>query len=138
MATGLQCHVCSCACYRLFGGAKGGDFRMRLAGALVPAFRDDALAVRNDTANPGIRVSRLKSSLRERQCPCHRETIKFAEHHVTPKDRPTHPFATRPPVAMQPNSRLFRVTEPSLTAISLGLGDYLPLEAGESAGSNGS
>jgi hypothetical protein len=88
MAAGFQRYVCSCACYRFFGCAKGGDFRMRLAGALVPAFRDDALALRNDTANSGIRVSRLKSSLRERQCPCHRETIKFAEHHVTPKDRP--------------------------------------------------
>jgi hypothetical protein len=61
---------------------------MRLPGTLMPSFRDDPLAFRKDTANPGIRMSCLETPLGERQCARHCKSIKFAEHHITASNRP--------------------------------------------------
>jgi hypothetical protein len=88
VAARLESYIGSRARNRLLGRAKGCHFRMRLPCTLMPPFRDDALAFRNDTANPGIWMSCVETPLGERQCACHCKSIKFAEHHVTASDRP--------------------------------------------------
>jgi hypothetical protein len=84
MAAGLESYICRCAGNWLLGGAKGCHFRMRFPGTLMPSFRDDPLAFRNDTANPGIWMSCLEHPLGERQCARHCKSIKFSEHHLPP------------------------------------------------------
>jgi hypothetical protein len=88
MAAWLESYICSCARNWLLGGANCCHFRMRLSGTLVPAFRDDPLTLRNDTANPGVWMSCLKTPLGERQCASHCKSIEFAEHYVTASNRP--------------------------------------------------
>ncbi len=85
MTAGLECYICSCARHGLFGCAKGGNFSMCLAGALVPTFGDDAIALGDDTPNPRIWMCGLEAPFGERKSPRHRESVKFSEHYVTRK-----------------------------------------------------
>jgi hypothetical protein len=66
MTTGLECYICGCACNGLFGCANGSNFRMRLAGALVPAFGNDAIALGDNTSNPRIWMRCFQAAFGER------------------------------------------------------------------------
>jgi hypothetical protein len=61
---------------------------MCLPGTLMPTFRDDPLALRNDTANPGIWMSCLEAPLGERQCARHCKSVKVIKHYITASNRP--------------------------------------------------
>ena len=125
MAARLEGDVCRCTCNGLFGRAKGYHLGVRLAGALVEAFADDAIAFGDDTSNPRVRMRCIKTAFGESQCPRHRESIKFSEHYVTRK-RPSltgplsHAFtlqrnttgATKPSLLTQPVGPWRRLTEP--------------------------
>jgi hypothetical protein len=66
MATGLERYICSCTCNGLFRCAKGSNFRMRLAGAFMPTFGDDAIALGDNTSNPRIWMRCFETPFGER------------------------------------------------------------------------
>jgi len=88
MTAWLESYIGSCARYGLLRGAKGGHFRMRLPGTLMPTFRDDPLAFRYDTANPGIWMSCLEAPLGKRQGARHCKSVKVIKHYITASNRP--------------------------------------------------
>ena len=146
MTARLEGYICSRARDGLLGGANGCHFRVRLAGTLVPSFRDDPLAFSYDTANTGIWVSCLETPFGERQCARHCKSIEIAEHHITASKRPlpapccaTRAYAPGARSArLKRNSSLSALPEPLRPGILLGLGDYLLPLAGVSAGNSGS
>jgi len=88
MAARLECYICSRTRNRLLRRAQRRHFRVRLPSTLMPAFRDDPLAFRYDTANAGIWMSCLETPLGERQCTRHRQSIEFRKHYITASQRP--------------------------------------------------
>src|SRR6202035_4762676 len=54
-------------------------FRVRVTGALVPAFRNDLTVAREDTADTRIGMGARKAALRKLQCARHRAAIKGVE-----------------------------------------------------------
>jgi hypothetical protein len=88
VAARFECHVRGCACNWFFRGAKGGNFRVCLTGALVPTLADDPVALGYDTANPGVGMSCLNTPLGQRERACHSQSIEFTEHYFTAIARP--------------------------------------------------
>ena len=88
MAARLECYICSRTRNWLLRRAQRRHFRVRLPSTLMPAFRDDPLAFRYDTANAGIWMSCLETPLGERQCTRHRQSIEFRKHYITASQRP--------------------------------------------------
>jgi hypothetical protein len=72
MAARLERYISRRAGDGLLGRAKGCNFGVRLTGTLMPTFRDDALTLRNHTANAWIGMGRLETPLGERQRSRHR------------------------------------------------------------------
>jgi hypothetical protein len=80
VAARLEGDIGCCACNRLLGRAKRHDLGVRLPGALVKPFANDAIAFGDDTSNPRVGMGCFQTSLGESQCPRHCEAVEFSEH----------------------------------------------------------